>query len=197
MDEEVEFERLLAAAQTGDPQAMASLVEKYEPEVRMVARVRLGSALRPYLDSVDLVQSVHRSLMMGLRGNQYDITSPEKLVALATAIVRRKVARNWRKLQRQQRPFQEAAPNESVIDAFALLQSKEADPHATAALRDQLERIFAELDPVDQRLMRLRMEGHSTADAAVLLKLDPDVLRVRLSRLRRRLKERGLADHWL
>ena len=42
---------------------MEELVAAYEPEVRLVARVRLGTALRPYLDSVDLVQSVHRSVL--------------------------------------------------------------------------------------------------------------------------------------
>ena len=60
---------------------LAALVQSYESKVRLVARVLLGPALRPYLDSVDLVQSVHRSLMLGLRQDKFDISSPEKLMA--------------------------------------------------------------------------------------------------------------------
>src|SRR6516165_6904338 len=98
-----DFTGLLARARDGDPEALAELVRQYEPEVRIVARVLLGPALRPYLDSLDLVQSVHRSLLLGLRHGKVDVSSPERLVALATTMVRRKIARQWRRLQRQKR----------------------------------------------------------------------------------------------
>jgi RNA polymerase sigma-70 factor (ECF subfamily) len=61
------FADLLARARRQDPAALAELVQRYESRVRMVARVLLGPALRPYLDSLDLVQSVHRSLMLGIQ----------------------------------------------------------------------------------------------------------------------------------
>ena len=99
----LEFERLIELARTGDAAAIESLVEQYEPEVRTVVRLRLGQALRPYLDSVDVMQSVHKSLMIGLQKGRFDISSPQKLVALAMTMVRRKVARHWRKMRRQQR----------------------------------------------------------------------------------------------
>src|SRR5437867_7881602 len=98
-----DFAALLARARGGDRQALEQLARQYEPKVRIVARVLLGPALRPYLDSMDLVQSVHRSLMLGLRVKKYDLAGPENLVALAVTLVRRKVARQWRHLQRQQR----------------------------------------------------------------------------------------------
>src|ERR1700677_2998952 len=99
-----DFGVLLASARAGDQAALVELARKYEPEVRIVAHVLLGPALRPHLDSVDLVQSVHRSLMLGLRNCKFDISSPEKLIALALTMVRRKVARHWRHLRKQQRP---------------------------------------------------------------------------------------------
>ncbi len=67
MTEASDFDLLLAAARSGDESAMQQLIEQYEPELRIVARNRLGAALRPHLDTIDLVQSVHRSLMIGLR----------------------------------------------------------------------------------------------------------------------------------
>ena len=97
-----EFTELMARAGQGDEAALTELSRQYEPKVRVVARVLLGPALRPYLDSIDLVQSVHKSLMLGLRRQQYDISNPDKLVALTLTMLRRKAARHWRRLQRQQ-----------------------------------------------------------------------------------------------
>ena len=62
-----EFLALLAKVRAGDQAALAQLARQYEPELRVVARVLVGPLLRPYLDSLDLVQSVHRSLLIGVR----------------------------------------------------------------------------------------------------------------------------------
>src|SRR5436189_5502451 len=70
------FEEILAKARTGDEAALSDLARQYEPEVRAVARVRLGPALRPYLDTMDLVQSVHRRLLVGLRNNMFAFSGP-------------------------------------------------------------------------------------------------------------------------
>ena len=177
---------------------MEQLVAKYEPEVRVVARVRLGAALRPYLDSVDLVQSVHRSLMIGLRESRFDIATPEKLIALALTIVRRKVARHWRHLRRQQRESHLGlAHSESLPHLLASLSSSDSDPQAIAALRDQTQQLLSNMSETERRLIELRLEGCTTAQAARDLGLDADVLRVRLSRLRRRLRDQGLLSDWL
>ena len=66
-------------------------MRQYEPEVRIVARVLLGPALRPHLDSIDLVQSVHRSLLVGLRQNKLEIGGLEQLIGLVLTMLRRKV----------------------------------------------------------------------------------------------------------
>src|SRR5438045_2810125 len=97
------FADLLTRARAGDQGALDQLARLYQPDVRIVAHFLIGRPLRPYLDSVDLVQSVHKSLLKGLKSDKFDISSPEKLVALASTIARRKAARNWRHLQRQKR----------------------------------------------------------------------------------------------
>ena len=86
-----DFATLLKRAAAQDAAAQAQLCQHYEPKVRIVARVLLGPALRSHFDSMDLVQSVHRSLLVGLRHEKFDISTPEKLIALASTIVRRKV----------------------------------------------------------------------------------------------------------
>ena len=191
------FSDLLAQARQGDEAAMRQLVTEYEQEVHTVARIRLGAALRPYVDSVDLVQSVHRSLLIGLRDGKFDISTPQNLIALALTIVRRKVARQWRKVQRQQRLSGIDSSPGDLPDVLVGLVGKESDPAEIASLRDQTQRLWSELDAAEKRIMELRMEGLTTADVARQLELDPDVLRVRLSRLRRRLRDVGLDTEWI
>ncbi|MFO0946917.1 MAG: sigma-70 family RNA polymerase sigma factor [Planctomycetota bacterium] len=196
-DELVPFADLLAKARTGDNSALTQLVEKYEGEIRMVARVQLGPALRPHLDSIDLVQSVHRSLMLGLRSNKFEITDPESLIALALTMVRRKVARHWRHLQRQQRLSRGPEADTHFPNLLASLSSPQSDPAEIAQRNDAIAKLWSHLDPSERKVIELRMQGHSTVEVAETLHLDADVLRVRLSRLRQRLRAEGLLIDWL
>lgn len=192
-----DFAAILGRARNGDRDAIEKLVQVYEPELRLVARVRLGTALRPFLDSVDLVQSVHRSLMVGLRQGKFDVSSPAKLVALALTMVRRKVARHWRHLKRQQRLRGNSGDSSSLPEMLTSLSDSHADPARVAEFNDQVERLCAELNDTERRLIELRLQGYSTAEAAREMGLDADVLRVRLGRLRRRLRSSGVLTDWL
>src|SRR5881227_438735 len=136
-----QFDTLMMRVRLGDEDALEQLVQRYEPEIRLTARVLLRPLLRPYLDSVDLVQSVHRSLMLGLRQNKFDISSPEKLIGLALTLVRRKVARQWRHLQRQKRLSGCPADSGNVPQLLASLSSSEPDPARAAQLRDAMEHL--------------------------------------------------------
>ncbi len=190
-----DFTELLARARQGDSAAAGEIVRQYEPEVRILARVLLGPALRPVLDSVDLVQSVHRTLLVGLRGDKYEVSTPDRLLALALTVVRRKVARAWRKAKRQVRPAS-TDPNE-LAALLASLGADSMDPARTAQLNDAVRTVLGKLGESERRLIELRLLGHSTAEAARELGEDPDVLRVKLSRTRQKLRETGVLADWL
>ncbi len=191
------FALLLAQAQAGDETAALELARQYESEVRIVARVLLGPALRPYLDSLDLVQSVHRSLLLGLREGKVDVTSPERLVALTITMVRRKIARQWRRHQRQKRMNGSSGGEEDLANRLLEVCRRQDDPRREVQVRDTLWRACQAMDDTDRRTIELRLAGYSTADAARALNLDPDVLRVRLSRLRQRLAAAGVLEELL
>lgn len=197
MTDTTDFDLLLTAARSGDETAMQRLIQQYEPELRIVARNRLGPALRPHLDTIDLVQSVHRSLMIGLRGAKFDISSPEKLIALAVTIVKRKAAKHWRHLKRQQRLSGHDESQDDLVDTMLSLRGERTDANSELETRELLAQWLQKVDPIERRLIELRLEGYSTAEIAEMLNLDSDVLRVKLSRLRKRLRERGLFDDLL
>jgi RNA polymerase sigma factor (sigma-70 family) len=197
MPESTSFEQLLVQARQGDGVALGELARRYEPELRLVARKRLSAALRPYLDSMDLVQSVHRSILIGLRDNKYELEHPDQLVALALTIVRRKAAKKWQREQRQQRLSGAGQPGASLPDLFVALAGSEADPAETARYRDAAAQVCSQLDAADRQVMELLLLGYRIADAARELGLNADVLRVKVSRLRQRLRAAGVGADWL
>lgn len=186
-----EFQELVRQARAGDVDAVEQLAVLYEKDVRIAARVMLGPALRPYLDSVDILQSVHRSLLSGLRLNKFDFEGPGGLIALALTMVQRKVARQWRKHRRQRRV------DEPLADVLATLNARAADPAVAVDIRDTMNRLCENLDAVDRQLLEMRLQGLTTAEAAHQLDHTPEALRIRLFRLRQRLRERNVATEWL
>jgi len=192
-----DFADLLTRARAGDRAALSQLAREYEPKLRMVARVLLGSALRPYLDSIDLVQSVHRSLMVGLRDQKFDVKSPDQLMALALTLVRRKVARQWRHLQRQQRLSGGVGDTDGLANVLTTLSRPQDDPAAAAQFRDQVAQLCAGLNETERRLLDLRLQGYSPAEIGAELGISAVAFRVRLTRLRQRLRATGVLDDWL
>jgi len=176
---------------------MTQLAQQYEFKVRLVARYLLGPALRPYLDSMDLVQSVHRTLMLGLRQNKFAISSPENLMALALTLVRRKAARQWRHAQRQQRLDGGAGKTSSLSHVLTSLSSPDADPARSVQFTEQVQSLCDRLEETERRLLELRMQGYSPAEIAAEVGLTNNAIYVRLSRLRQHLQANGLLHDWL
>src|SRR5439155_1300799 len=157
----------------------------------------LGPALRPYLDSLDVVQSVHRSLLLGVGLDRFDISTPEQLIALATTMVRHKVAHQWRHMRRQQRLTGGAENSGDLPSLLTSLTSSEADPARAAQFNDTVRHLCANLDATEQRVLEMRLAGHSTAEIAEALAISAVALRVRMTRLRQRLRSAGVLDDWL
>lgn len=195
---DADFELLIRQAATGDAQALRSLALQYEPRVRTVARMMLGRALRPYLDSVDLVQSVHESLLVGLQTGKFEFASQQKMVALAVLMVRRKVAGHWRKLQRQHRmSLVGHADASDLADLVTSATTPEPAPDAALQYREQMEQLCQQLSEGDRHLVALRLEGFDTAEIARQLQISEVAARVRLTRLRQRLQATGAMADWL
>lgn len=191
------FAELLSRARQHDLEAAGELCRQYQPRLQVVARVLLGPALRPTLDSMDLVQSVHRSLLVGIRAEKFDISTPENLVALALTLLRRKIARHWRRAQRQQRLQTGRSSLDLLPTLLSELTTRETGPAETAEYRDQVEKLCRQLTATERQILALRLDGYTTAEIAQQLDLNHITLRVRLTRLRERLRTSGLLHDWL
>jgi RNA polymerase sigma factor (sigma-70 family) len=191
-----EFSSLLKLAADGDRVAQEELCGQYEQQVRIVARVLLGNQLRPHLDSLDILQSVHRSLLMGIRDHKFDISSPEKLVALACTVVRRKVARKWR-VHRRQKSLGFNDCSDQLLNTLSSMSNNEAAPAKVAEYNDAIAKLYNSLSFQERKMLERRLEGFTTGEVAEELGIHPVALRVRWSRLRQRLEEAGVFADWV
>ncbi len=196
----VGFAELMTRASAGDLEAQLQICRQYEQQVRIVARVLLGTLLRPHLDTMDLMQSVHKSLLLGIRDQRFDISSPEKLVSLACTIVRRKVARKWRSHRRQVRLNNgDSASGDNDGGMMNLLYSLSGGHSAAdqATLSESIQELCHNLSDVERIMVQRRLEGYTTNEVADELKLPPVTVRVRWMRLKQRLQAAGVLADWL
>jgi RNA polymerase sigma-70 factor (ECF subfamily) len=185
-----DFAGLLARVRGGDDDAAAELVRRYERAVLRSVRSRLSRSIRGAMDSMDVMQSVHRSLLTGVRNQRFQLQTPQQLIGLAVVMVQRKVARHWRKLKR----FPEVGNQAAESDSFSPLEamaSDESPPSEIATANDLLDRFLSELNEFDRELVRLKLAGHSSAESAAILGREAAFIRMRWSRLRQTLRERG------
>ena len=190
-DPAAELSALLERVQDGDESALLVLLQHYEPRLRTAARVLLGPLLRPHLDSLDLVQSVHRILLPGLREGKYDFADPEQLIGLALTVLRRKVANNWRK----QKPYRPLGPDDAAGPQLPSSHPGD-DPERAAQGRDVLEHLRSLVSGAERELLELRLQGLGAVEIAARLGCAPHVLRARLRRLRQKLRAAG-AGEWV
>jgi RNA polymerase sigma-70 factor (ECF subfamily) len=188
-----DFVNLLARVRGGDDVAVSELVGRYERAVLRAVRSRLGPSMRGAMDSMDVMQSVHRSLLLGLRSERFQMSSPQQLIALAVLMVQRKVARHWRRLKRLPTAADESLRHDPPTPLEAIASS-EAEPPALASATDLLEQLLTQLGALDRQLVRLKLNGHSSVETARILGREPAFVRMRWSRLRQMLRAGGYLD---
>ncbi len=81
MSDDSSFQDLIRRVRSGDDDAAAELVRRYEPAIRRVVRLRLTDArLRRVFDSMDVCQSVLGSFFVRAAMGQYDLDNSDQLL---------------------------------------------------------------------------------------------------------------------
>lgn len=192
-----EFADLLERVRQGDRDALGTLLSEYEPALRRFARAHLGPSLRPYADSLDLVQSAQKSVMIALWSNRYEFSSPEKLLALAKTILARKVAHLAERMRRQQRRDTNPSGDTATPGRLQSLPSLEAGPAEAAEFQDALGHICRQLSEKERQILTLLLQGHTRKEIAQQLGEDPHAFRVYWGRVMDRLRASGALNAWL
>jgi RNA polymerase sigma-70 factor (ECF subfamily) len=187
------FEDLIRRVRSGDPDAAAELVRRYEPAIRRAVRFRLADArLGSLLDSMDISQSVLASFFIRAASGQYELEAPGQLLKLLTTMARNKLASQARKQHAQRRDARRVTSGDEGEGRFVAMGES---PSMEVAARDLLQEVHRRLSSDERRLMEMRNQGHDWAAIAAELGGAAEALRRRLSRaLDRVAEELGLDE---
>jgi RNA polymerase sigma-70 factor (ECF subfamily) len=180
MAEEASFQDLIRRVRSGDDDAAAELVRRYEPAVRRVARIRLGEAhLQRVLDSMDICQSVFASFFVRAALGQLDLDTPEKVLSLLVAMSRRKVVDRVREASAARRDYRRLEPN---APSERLVLARDPSPSQQVAAAELLQEFRKRLTEDERRLAEERADGREWAQIAAEHGGNPEALRKQLAR---------------
>ncbi|HMC88598.1 MAG TPA: sigma-70 family RNA polymerase sigma factor [Gemmataceae bacterium] len=180
MAEELSFTDLIERVRSGDENAAAELVRRYEPAIRVAVRVRLTDpGLRRFLDSMDICQSVLANFFVRAAAGQFDLDKPERLMKLLVTMARNKVtnhALKERAARRDQRRVHKGGLDENT------LVSPQPSPSQVVANQELLQEFRKKLSAEERQLADQRAQGRSWTEIAEQAGGAPDALRMQLLR---------------
>jgi RNA polymerase sigma-70 factor (ECF subfamily) len=174
------FTEFVARIRSGDAEAAAELVRRYEPVIRLEVRIRLTDhRLRRLFDSMDICQSVLSSFFVRAAVGQFELDDPSRLVRLLVAIARNKVANQARQQQSTKRDHRRAL---SRADEDLVAEDPSPSPSRVIAGRELLDAFRCRLSDEERQVADLRSEGRHWTEVAELLGGTADGRRKQLTR---------------
>ncbi len=187
------FVELLARVRRGDQQAAEELIRRYEPDLRVIARVRLTDPnLRRVMDSMDICQSILANFFVRVAAGQFELETPEQLLKLLATMVRNKVTDHARRAHRQRRDASLVVS--TAADELPLAGSVDT-PSKIVAHRELLKNLSERLSDEERMIAEQRTIGCGWNEIAEQIGGTPEAVRKRFSRaVNRAAKDIGLDD---
>jgi DNA-directed RNA polymerase specialized sigma24 family protein len=159
----------------GDQDAARKIVERYLDRLLHLARGRISQRLASRVDPEDIVQSVFRTFFVRLKDGRFVFAEQEDLCKLLMRITLHKTLRQvaFHKAAKRN-PGLETEHGEQHREQLMALLDREPTPEATVMFLDQLEHFFAQLQPLERRIVELRIQGCSNDEIVKELKLGYD-----------------------
>ena len=193
MSEDQSFHELLRRVRTGDEDAAAQVVRKYEPALRRLIRMRLTDPrLTRLLDSVDVCQSVLANFFVRMAAGQFDLNTPDQLLKLLSVMARNRLLDHVARETAERRDQRRRMDGDEALEGVAAPQPS---PSQVVAARDLLDRVRASMSDDERFLADQRALGREWADIAEETGGSPEALRKRLARaVDRAARELGLDE---
>jgi RNA polymerase sigma-70 factor (ECF subfamily) len=181
MGEQAGIAELIGRIRSGDGEAAAELVARYEPAIRREVRLRLEDPrLRRVFDSMDVCQSVLASFFVRAAAGQFDIQEPGQLVRLLVTMTRNKVASAAKRQYRQRRDNRRVEPGGD--EALGKVADAGPSPSQFIAGKELLNAFRQGLNPAERQLADLRAEGLTWEEVAARVGGTSQARRVQLAR---------------
>lgn len=169
-DKDKLFHQLMEQLRSGDQDTAGMVFNMYARRLIGLASARLPGPVRSKEDPEDAVMSAFKSFFFRQKKGEFQPEDWDELSTLLTYLTVCKVDRRIRKYLTGKRDVRrESAPaagedgEASDIDAAA----PDPTPAEAAMLAETLQELMARLDPTDQRILTLRLQGYTTSEIAV------------------------------
>jgi RNA polymerase sigma-70 factor (ECF subfamily) len=155
--------------ENGDQAAAAELFESYAARLITLVRAHLSEKMARRFDAEDVVQSAFRSFFVGTREGRLLLDQSGDLWRLLVAISLHKL---YRRVESHTAGKRAVAREEygGIDEAWLqLFQGRLAAVNAAddaLALAEEIEHVSSGLDPIEQRMFELRLEGYTLDEIA-------------------------------
>jgi DNA-directed RNA polymerase specialized sigma24 family protein len=182
-----DFHDLIRRVRLGDEDAARTLVSQFEPFMLRVVRFRLRhradyDRLRHDFGSVDVCQSVFKSLFERLKDGRFDLNEPQDMEKLLAAMIRFKIANKARRLSTVWREIVSHEPSGYLVDPGPSAEKLTED-------KDLSETIFRLFSTDELEILNRRLDHQSWPEIAIALGAGAEALRKRLERAFERVRE--------
>jgi RNA polymerase sigma-70 factor (ECF subfamily) len=160
---------LVARWQKGDQEAAAELFRRYASRLIELARSRLSAKVARRVDPEDVVQSAYRSFFVGAREGRFEFYRSGHLWRLLLSITLTKLYRQIRNNRRDKRAVdrEQSFGTDPFPEGFAReVLAREPSPIEAVALVDEVENVMRGLQPLQRRVLELRLQGYNLYEIA-------------------------------
>ncbi len=167
------FEVLIRRIAEGSEDAVWELLDRYSANILRVVRRHLPNELRPKIDSVDIVQSVWKSLLR--KGDGFDhIASAEQFIAYIAQVARYKVFETHRHFTqyaqfdvRREEPLHSSSQAEGTSgENNDFIDHRSDDPGEVSLAKENWALAMDKVGERGQRIVQLRLQGMTYAEIA-------------------------------
>jgi RNA polymerase sigma factor (sigma-70 family) len=184
---------LLVRWSAGDERAAEELVGRYTGRLLALARARLSSRLVGRFDPEDVVQSAYRSFFVDARRDRFVLERSGDLWRLLAAITLNKLHRQVARERAAKRsPDRECrfGGESSFLGLAPEAAAGEPSAEEAVAVVEELELILLRFNPVQRRMVELRLQGHTLKEIAEDVDRSERYVHAVLDDLKRRLRRR-------
>jgi RNA polymerase sigma-70 factor (ECF subfamily) len=178
----------LKRIQAGDEGAARELLQRFEPEVRLVVRRQLPRLLRSRFDSLDFLQSVWGSFFRRMRDAPTDFEDSRHLVAFLARAAKNKVIDEYRRaaslkndMHREEPLWGDGRRPKEVADPID-------SPSEVAQAHEVFDRLHSLLPEERRTILDLKAQGLSSKDIGDRLGVSERTVQRVLEELRRRME---------
>jgi len=143
----------------GDDRAAEVLFTRYFERLTRLARSLLSPRLARRTDPEDVILSAYRSFFVAARAGRFTLARGGDLWRLLASITRHKLLRQARHHTADRRSVDREISLNPGEEASFLGHWQDPSPDEVVALTDELEWLFAHLDPSGRRVLELRLQG--------------------------------------